>query len=84
MFDGIVFQSHGAVADGDIYMIKPFSKTLKYLELSNNQDSDLLKIASQDDDDQISENEARIIAHLNHGVLINDEGTIQQAYKKFH
>ncbi|WP_295164376.1 flagellar hook protein [uncultured Buchnera sp.] len=81
-FDGIEFKIEGDNAEGNIYMIKPYSKTLNQLELLIVK-NDLFSISSSNDLSQKNKNNAIKIHHLNQEKIVNKNETLYDSYRKF-
>ena len=81
-FDGIEFKVEGNNIEGNIYMIKPYSKTLSELELLIVK-NDLFPISSSNDVSQKNKNNAIKIHHLNQEKLVNKKETLYESYLKF-
>ncbi|WAI18500.1 MAG: flagellar hook-associated protein FlgK [Buchnera aphidicola (Acyrthosiphon caraganae)] len=80
--DGIEFLIQGKSADGDIYMIKPYSKTLEELELLVDQ-NEPFAFSSIDDVNYPNRNNAMIINKFNGDLLVDHKETLDEAYQKF-
>ncbi|ACL30149.1 flagellar hook-associated protein FlgK [Buchnera aphidicola] len=81
-FDGIECSIEGENADNDIYMIKPYSKTLEELELLINP-NEPFAYSSTDDLNNPNRNNAIIINKFYNNVLVDHKETLDQAYQKF-
>ncbi|QCI21066.1 flagellar hook protein [Buchnera aphidicola (Hyperomyzus lactucae)] len=82
-FDGMEFSIQEGNTDGNIYMIKPYSKTLEQLELLIDDDepfafsSDKISINNQ------NRNNAIIIKKFNQDLLVDHKETLDTAYQNF-
>jgi len=81
-FDGIEFKIEGNDAEGNMYMIKPYSKTLNELELLIIK-NDLFSISSSDDLNQKNRNNAIKIQHLHQEKIVNKKETLYESYLRF-
>lgn len=81
-FDGIEFLIQGENADGDIYMIKPYSKTLEQLELLVNA-NETFAFSSTNNMNYPNRNNAMIMNKFHHDLLVDHKETLDQAYQKF-
>lgn len=70
-FDGLEFLIQGQNEDGDIYMIKPYSKTLEQLDL-------LIE-----ENEPFSFSSANKINNQKKNVLVNHQETLDESYQKF-
>ncbi|QCI17740.1 flagellar hook protein [Buchnera aphidicola (Acyrthosiphon lactucae)] len=81
-FDGIEFLIQGENSDGDIYMIKPYSKTLEELELLIDQ-NEPFAFSSTDDIKNKNRNNAMVINKFSQDFLVDHKETLDQSYQKF-
>ncbi|QCI22790.1 flagellar hook-associated protein FlgK [Buchnera aphidicola] len=81
-FDGIKLSIQGETSDGDIYMIKPYSKTLEELQLLINK-NELFAFSTTSDSNYPNRNNAMIIDKLYQGLLVDNKYTLDQAYQNF-
>ncbi|QIQ41931.1 MAG: flagellar hook-associated protein FlgK [Buchnera aphidicola (Microlophium carnosum)] len=81
-FDGIQFSIRGENSDGDLYMIKPYSKTLEELELLIDQ-NEPFAFSLKDNINDIDRNNARTIMKLHQDFLVDYKETLDQSYQKF-
>ncbi|QCI20481.1 flagellar hook protein [Buchnera aphidicola (Brachycaudus cardui)] len=81
-FDGIEFLIQGKNDDGDIYMIKPYSKTLEKLELLIDDNEPFL-FPSHDKINYQNNNTNIAIKKLHKDVLVNNSETLDQSYQTF-
>ncbi|WAI11544.1 MAG: flagellar hook-associated protein FlgK [Buchnera aphidicola (Macrosiphum albifrons)] len=81
-FDGITLSIQGENSDGDIYMIKPYSKTLEELQLLINK-NELFAFSSTSDANYPNRNNAMIIDKFYQDALVDNKDTLDQAYQKF-
>lgn len=81
-FDGIEFKVEGNNTEGNVYMIKPYSKTLdemKVLVVKNN----LFSISSSNDPNKKNKITAIKIYHLNQDIIVNKQETLYGSYTRF-
>jgi len=81
-FDGIEFLIQGENSDGDIYMIKPYSKTLEELELLIDKNQPFA-FSSTDDVNYPNRNNAMIMNKFHKDLLVDHKETLDEAYQKF-
>ncbi|CAL4326405.1 FlgK family flagellar hook-associated protein [Buchnera aphidicola] len=81
-FDGIEFAIQGKNDDGDIYMIKPYSKTLEKLELLIDDDEPFL-FTSNNKINYQSTNINMPIKNIHKEILVNHQDTLDESYQKF-
>lgn len=81
-FDGMQFFIEGKNADGDIYMVRPYSKTLETLELSFDH-MDPFSLSSPEDTNNTQLNNTLIINKFYEDVLLHRQENIDQDYQKF-
>ncbi|QIE02054.1 FlgK family flagellar hook-associated protein [Buchnera aphidicola] len=81
-FDGIQLLIKGEHADGDIYMIKPYSKTLDTLQLSIDT-NDPFTLSSVKHTNQLNPKNSEITNQFNIDNLIDHQKKLDQSYQKF-
>lgn len=81
-FDGMELKIEGNNAEGNVYMIKPYSKTLDEMKLLIVK-NDLFSISSSDDLNQKNKINAIKIHHLNQDLLVNKQETLYESYARF-
>ncbi|WP_343154036.1 flagellar hook protein [Buchnera aphidicola (Aphis aurantii)] len=81
-FDGMELKIEGNNNEGNMYMIKPYAKTLDELELLIVEDSPFA-FSSTNDVNQQNKNNAIIIQNLNKDKLVNKKDTLGTSYLKF-
>ncbi|QCI17164.1 flagellar hook protein [Buchnera aphidicola (Aphis helianthi)] len=81
-FDGMELKIEGNNNEGNMYMIKPYSKTLDELELLIVENSPFA-FSSTNDISQQNKNNAIIIHNLNKDKLVNKKDTLGTSYLKF-
>ncbi|QCI18318.1 flagellar hook protein [Buchnera aphidicola (Aphis nasturtii)] len=81
-FDGMELKIEGNNNEGNMYMIKPYDKTLDELELLIVENSPFA-FSSTDDVSQQNRNNAIIIYNLNKDKLVNKKDTLGMSYLKF-
>ncbi|QCI19906.1 MAG: flagellar hook protein [Buchnera aphidicola (Brevicoryne brassicae)] len=80
-FDGIEFLIQGKNNDGDIYMIKPYSKTLEELELLIDE-NDVFSLKNETNN--LNRNNSFFINNVNREILFDDhQETLDESYQKF-
>lgn len=81
-FDGMEFAIQEENADGNIYMIKPYSKTLEKLALLIDE-NEPFAFSSIDNINNQNRNNAMIIRKFNQDLLVDHKDTLDTAYQKF-
>lgn len=81
-FDGIELKIEGNNNEGNMYMIKPYDKTLDELELLIVEDSPFA-FSSTNDISQQNKNNVIIMQNLNKEKLANKKDTLAMSYLKF-
>ncbi|QFQ32517.1 flagellar hook protein [Buchnera aphidicola (Aphis fabae)] len=81
-FDGMELKIEGNNNEGNMYMIKPYAKTLDELELLIVENSPFA-FSSTNDISQQNKNNAIIIQNLNKDKLVNKKDTLGMSYLKF-
>lgn len=79
-FDGIIFSIQGKNNDGDIYMIRPYSKTLEKLELLVNRNNSFLSTNKMKYSDK---NHSFLINNVNKAILVEKKETLDESYQRF-
>jgi len=79
-FDGIEVSIQGKNNDNDIYMIKPYSKTLEKLELLEDPNETISLINNTNNPNKKNR---LVIDYFNRNILFSEKETLDESYQKF-